>query len=281
MMQAPSQSHDPLVPELYRVSDVRQELADTVTLEIVPESGIRPGFLPGQFNMLYAFGVGEVAISICDETSNSRGFVHSVREFGAVSRALARMETGTSLGVRGPFGTAWPLEQAEGSDVVIVAGGIGLAPLRPAIETLLARRERYGMIAILVGCRSPDTILYRRELEEWRRRLDIDIEVTVDHAGTDWHGNVGVVTTLIDRVAFDPDDAMAFVCGPEVMMRFAASALQRAGLDTNRVYISMERNMKCAAGMCGRCQFGPSFVCKDGPVMCLDRVSQILAMREI
>lgn len=280
-MQAAVKSSEPLVPEPYRVSNVRRELANVMTLEIEPQSGPRPDFLPGQFNMLYAFGVGEAAISISDETSRSGGFVHTVREVGAVSRALAAMEVGASLGVRGPFGAGWPVAESEGSDVVIVAGGLGLAPLRPAIEAILARRERYGKLAILVGCRSPDTILYRHELEQWRQRLDIDIEVTVDHASTDWHGNVGVVPSLIRRVAFDPSDAVAFVCGPEVMMRFTANALHEAGLAADRVFISMERNMKCAVGLCGHCQFGPTFVCKDGPVMRLDRIAHIFALREI
>jgi NAD(P)H-flavin reductase len=281
MMQAPAYPLDPFVPQIYRVINVRRDLDDVVSLEIEPESGTRPNFMPGQFNMLYAFGVGEAAISISDQTSRGGGFVHTVREVGAVSRAIAGLKAGASLGVRGPFGTAWPVVEAEGSDVVIVAGGLGLAPLRPAIEALLARRDRYGQLAILVGCRTPEAILYRHELERWRQKLDIDIEVTVDHASTDWRGNVGVVPSLIRRVAFDPDDAVAFVCGPEVMMRFTASALHEAGLDADKIFVSLERNMKCAVGLCGHCQFGPTFVCKDGPVMRLDRIAHILALREI
>ncbi|WP_338466193.1 FAD/NAD(P)-binding protein [Novosphingobium sp. ZN18A2] len=280
-MEAPVRSRDPHVPQPYRVAAVRRELADVVTLEIEPLSGPRPGFVPGQFNMLYAFGVGEAAISISDETSGAAGFVHTVRTVGAVSEALAGLRAGASLGLRGPFGTGWPVASAEGSDVVIVAGGLGLAPLRPAIEALLARREHYGKLVILVGCRSPDAILYRAQLEHWRQRLDIDIEVTVDHAGTDWHGNVGVVPSLVRRAAFDADDAIALVCGPEVMMRFTASALQEAGLPADKVFLSMERNMKCAVGLCGHCQFGPTFVCKDGPVMRLDRIAPVLVVREI
>jgi len=280
-MEEATKSRDTLVPEIYRVGNVRRELADVVTLEVEPDSGKRPDFTPGQFNMLYAFGVGEAAISISDETRRGSGFVHTVRAVGAVSRAIAGLRAGAYLGVRGPFGTGWPVAEAEGSDVVIVAGGLGLAPLRPAIEGLLARRERFGKLAILVGSRSPEAILYRHELEQWRQRLDIDIEVTVDHASTDWHGNVGVVPSLVSRAAFDANDAMAFVCGPEVMMRFAANALHEAGLPADKVYVSMERNMQCAVGLCGHCQFGPTFVCKDGPVMRLDRIAHILALREI
>lgn len=272
---------DPFVPEIYRVGSVRRELADAVTLELEPVSGTRPDFRPGQFNMLYAFGVGEVAISMSAGASEGTGFVHTVRNAGAVSGALARLEPGATLGVRGPFGTGWPVVEAEGRDVLIVAGGLGLAPLRPAIQEVLARRERFGRVTILVGCRSPSDILYQHDLEQWKQRLDVNVEVTVDHAGTDWHGNVGFVTTLIPRSPFDPDNAIAMVCGPEVMMRFAASGLQKAGMPAGNIYLSMERNMKCAIGLCGHCQFGPAFICKDGPVLPLERIAGLLAVQEI
>jgi NAD(P)H-flavin reductase len=165
--------------------------------------------------------------------------------------------------------------------VVFVAGGLGLAPLRPAIYHVLANRPRYGRVVILVGSRHPKDMLYRQELEQWRQRRDVEVEVTVDHADADWHGNVGVVPILIRRVVFDPNDSVALICGPEVMMRFSANALRDAGVAPGRIYLSMERNMKCAIGLCGHCQFGPTFVCKDGPVMRLDEIAEILAVREI
>ncbi len=272
---------DPFVPALYRVEQVRRELADTVTLDLVPLSGDRPGYAPGQFNMLYAFGVGEVAISMSGDCAKGGGFVHTVRNVGAVSGAIAGLEAGGTLGLRGPFGTNWPVVEAEGSDVILIAGGLGLAPLRPAIYHILNNRERYGRVTILFGSRSPTDMLYRHELEEWRRRLDVDIEVTVDHADASWHGNVGVVPGLIPRAAFDPAETVAFVCGPEVMMRFTVTALDEAGVPAERVYVSMERNMKCAIGLCGHCQFGPDFICKDGPVMRYDRIAGIFAVREV
>ncbi|MCJ2186257.1 FAD/NAD(P)-binding protein [Novosphingobium beihaiensis] len=272
---------DPFVPDICRVASARRELADAVTLELEPLSGARPDFRPGQFNMLYAFGVGEVAISMSVSAHENRGFVHTVRNAGAVSGALAALEPGATLGVRGPFGTGWPVAEAEGRDVLIVAGGLGLAPLRPAIQEVLARRERYGRVTILAGCRSPHDILYQRDLERWRQRLDVTVEVTVDHAGTGWHGDVGFVTGLIPRSPFDPDKAVAMVCGPEVMMRFAAGALLKAGMPAADIYLSMERNMKCAIGLCGHCQFGPAFVCKDGPVLPYDRIAGLLAVQEI
>jgi NAD(P)H-flavin reductase len=214
-----------------------------------------------------------------DRTQN--GYVHTVRDVGAVSAALTKLSAGDTIGVRGPFGTGWPVGAAEGSDILIIAGGLGLAPLRPAIYQVLAERSRYGRVAVLFGTRNPADMLYRHELEQWRQRLDVDIAVTVDHADTDWHGNVGVVPALIPRAAFDPHNAIALICGPEVMMRFTVNALRDAGLPADRIYVSMERNMKCAIGLCGHCQFGSTFVCKDGPVLRYDRIADIFAMREI
>jgi NAD(P)H-flavin reductase len=170
---------------------------------------------------------------------------------------------------------------AEGADVLFVAGGLGLAPLRPAIYRVLANRARYGRVVILCGSRNPEAILYRRELEQWRQRLDVDLEVTVDHADADWHGRVGVVPALIRRAAFDRHDAVALICGPEMMMRFTLNALREADVAPERIYLSMERNMKCAIGLCGHCQFGPTFVCRDGPVMRYDTIAEIFAVHEI
>jgi NAD(P)H-flavin reductase len=272
---------DAFVPDLYRVEAVRRELSDTVTLELAPIAGTRPGYAPGQFNMLYVFGVGEIAISISGNHESGNRFIHTVRDVGAVSRAICRSAPGDVLGLRGPFGVGWPVAAAEGSDALFVAGGLGLAPLRPAILEVLENRARYDRVAILFGTRNPADMLFRHELESWRQRLDIEVEVTVDHADPDWHGHVGVVPGLIPHVMFDPAETVAFVCGPEVMMRFTASALTAAGVTSDRIYLSMERNMKCAIGICGHCQFGPDFVCKDGPVMRYDRIAEILALREI
>ncbi len=277
----PAVAADPFLPALYRVARTRRELADTVTLELLPLEGVRPDFAPGQFNMLYAFGVGEAAISISGDAAEGAAFVHTVRNVGAVSGALARMRPGATLGLRGPFGTGWPVAAAEGADVVIVAGGLGLAPLRPAIRHILNHRRRYGRVVLLFGSRNPGEMLFRRELERWRQRLDVEIGVTVDHADPSWRGNVGVVPSLIRHASFDPHEAVAFVCGPEVMMRFTATALLAAGMGGERIWLSMERNMKCAIGLCGHCQFGPTFICKDGPVMRHDVIGGLLSVREI
>jgi NAD(P)H-flavin reductase len=278
----PAATADPMLPRIARLLRRHRAGPDTWTLEIEPEGdAAATGFAPGQFNMLQVMGVGEVAISFSGDPARRGALVHTVRAVGAVSAALARLRAGEMVGVRGPFGVGWPMAEAAGRDVVLVAGGLGLAPLRPAIYRLLAERGRYGQIVLLCGARSPDDILFRHEIEGWRRRLDIDIEVTVDHAAGDWRGHVGVVTKLIPRAAFDPLHGIAFVCGPEVMMRFTAAALGDIGLEETSVYISMERNMKCAVGHCGHCQFSPFFVCKDGPVFRYDRVRPLLSVKEL
>jgi NAD(P)H-flavin reductase len=272
-------SFDGLPPMPIRVSRVRRETADVATLELTPPSTF--AFAAGQFNMLYVFGLGEVAISLSGDPAEESRVVHTVRAVGAVSRAITRLRRNDVIGVRGPYGSYWPASESEGSDIIIVAGGLGLAPLRPVIYHVLAHRERYGRVVVLYGARGPTDILYRRELEAWRRRLDVDITVTVDHAAADWRGNVGVVPALIPRTPIDPDHSKVMVCGPEIMMRFAIDALQQHGLAMDRIFVSMERNMKCATGLCGHCQFGPAFVCRDGPVFRFDRIAPFFDIREI
>jgi len=272
---------DPMLPRPYRVGRIQHETKDIATFELLPVAGEVAGFAPGQFNMLYALGVGEVPISVSGDPADGKRLIHTVRAVGAASAAVAGVKRGAVLGVRGPFGTSWPVAAAVGSDVVIVAGGLGLAPVRPAIYRILADRGRYGRVALLYGARSPLEILFRREIERWRRRLDIEIDVTVDHASGDWYGNVGVVPMLIPRVGFDPGNTIAMVCGPEVMMRFSIDALRTAGVPDDHIYLSMERNMKCAIGLCGHCQFGPTFICRDGPVMRFDRIASYFLVREI
>jgi len=267
------------VPQPLRVARVRRETAGVATLELIPASPF--AFDAGQFNMLYVFGLGEAAVSISGDPAEEDRIVHTVRAVGAVSGALARLRRDMAIGVRGPYGSSWPVAESESSDVIIVAGGLGLAPLRPVIYRVLAHRERYGTVVVLYGARGPADILYRRELETWRRRLDVDITVTVDHAAADWRGNVGVVPASIPRIPVDPDHAVAMVCGPEIMMRFTVDALRQRGLAMDRIFVSMERNMKCAIGLCGHCQFGPAFVCRDGPVFRFDRIAPFFNIREI
>ena len=271
-----------MIPESFRVQRMRHETHDTFTLDLTSCSG-QEGFqfLPGQFNMLYAFGVGEVPISISGNPTQSETLIHTVRAVGPVTQAMQNMKKGDVLGVRGPFGNPWPVEEATGRDVLIVAGGIGLAPLRPALCHILSNRAQYNKVALLYGTRTPKDILYLKELEQWRSRLDLSVHVTVDRAKSGWKGNVGVVPTLIPRTTFDPSAALAFVCGPEIMMKFTILELEKRGLKAQQVYLSMERNMKCAVGFCGHCQYGPTFICKDGPVFRYDRIQSLFELREV
>jgi NAD(P)H-flavin reductase len=270
------------LPEPYRILRRRRETADTWTLDLQPVSGADAlSFAPGQFTMVYAFGAGEVPISISGDARRADRLVHTIRVAGATTRSICSVKRGGVLGVRGPYGTAWPLESAEGGDVLVAAGGIGLAPLRGALYALLARRDAYRRVILLYGGRSPGELLYRAELERWRKRAELDVLVTVDQADEDWRGSVGVVTTLLDRAEYDPATTTAFVCGPEVMMRFTAAGLVAAGVPHERVHLSMERNMKCALGQCGRCQFGPVFVCGDGPVFSYAAIESLLLVPEV
>lgn len=271
-----------LMPSPWRVSHVRREIADAFTLTLEPQVDTGPAaFLPGQFNMLYVFGCGEVPISISGAVGEGGQLKHTIRAVGAVTAAMQRLRAGDVVGVRGPYGAGWPIASADGSDVVIIAGGIGLAPLRPAVEAILHQRERYGRFIILYGARSPDDILFARDVERWRSRLDTFVDVTVDRAGSAWRGNVGLVTELIARVGLEEEQTLAFLCGPEAMMRFAVRALGERGVAADRIYLSLERNMKCGMGLCGRCQLADHFVCRDGPVFRLDRVANLFAVREL
>ncbi|MBI5928645.1 MAG: FAD/NAD(P)-binding protein [Chloroflexi bacterium] len=273
---------NPMQPEPFRVKRVMKESYDTFTLELEPIASERLfTFVPGQFNMLYIFGVGEIPVSISGDPNQPAMLVHTTRIVGSVTKAMSKLKAGDVLGVRGPFGTGWPVSDAEGCDVILVAGGIGLAPLRPVLYQTLAHRDRYGKIVLLYGTRSPEDILFRKELEKWRARFDLEIFVTVDYGDSDWHGNVGVVTKLIPKAPFDALNAVAMVCGPEVMMRFTAIELQKRGVRGDGIALSMERNMKCAIGLCGHCQFGPTFICKDGPVFTYPQLQSWLAQWEV
>jgi NAD(P)H-flavin reductase len=271
-----------MVPEPVPIAQVTRETRDTFTLGF--DLSARPGglpFAPGQFNMLYVFGVGEVPISISGDPGRPWKLFHTVRAVGSVTRAMRALKRGAQLGLRGPFGRGWPMEEARGKDVLVIAGGLGLAPLRPVIYDLLRCRNEFRRVAILYGARTPEDLLYRRQLERWRGRFDVRVLVTVDRAGPEWRGRTGVVTALFDAMELEAPATVAMICGPEVMMRFTVRELTARGLAEDRMYISLERNMKCAIGLCGHCQFGPMFVCKDGPVHRFDRVAWLFSRREI
>jgi NAD(P)H-flavin reductase len=264
-----------MVPLQYQVATWERDTRDTCTLELDPLGpAIEPE--PGQFAMLYAWGAGEVPISLSGRDGTR--LTHTIRDVGAVTHALCALRPGGAVGVRGPFGNTWPL--LEGVDHVVVAGGLGIAPLRPTIRALARDPGRYGRVSVLYGARTPDDLLYLDEIEEWRA-AGLDVRLTVDAAAPGWDGTVGVVPELIDRAEFDGGSAIALVCGPEIMMRFTAPALARRGISGTRTYLSMERAMKCGIGHCGHCQLGPTLICRDGPVYTWAELSHWLMVREL
>lgn len=254
-----------MAPAAARVASIAKETHDTFTLTLEADGALR-AFEPGQFTMLYVFGAGELPISISGDPEEPDRLVYTVRSVGKVTNALVTRSPGESVGIRGPFGTGWPLRSSRGRDVLIVAGGIGLAPLRPAIYHILRHRGDYGRVIVLYGARSPRDLLFRKQLSAWNYVPDTQVLNTVDYGGLSWRGNVGVVTTLFRQVRLQPDRTAAMVCGPEIMMRYVVAELRARGFTDRNIHLSMERNMKCAVGFCGHCQLGPYFVCKDGPV---------------
>ncbi|MBE3074046.1 MAG: FAD/NAD(P)-binding protein [Actinobacteria bacterium] len=269
-----------MVPRLFRLTDRRQDTTDTFTMLLEPTDGVPLGFIPGQFTMLSAFGVGEVPISVSGAAHVAGPLQHTIRDVGAVTHALAGTSVGDVLGVRGPYGTSWDVADGRGGDVVLVAGGIGLAPLRPAMLEVLAHRRRYGKVVVLYGTRSPQDLLFTDELRHWESQ-GVEVLITVDYGTPSWTGRVGLVTALVRRAGFDPRSTLALVCGPEIMMRFTAAALIERGVHPDRVRVSLERNMRCGVGLCGHCQYRELFVCVDGPVLPYAQVTGLLGLREV
>lgn len=273
-------SVQPMLSRPFAISKVRKELDGVFTFWLEPPEGSFT-FAPGQFNMLYVFGNGEVPISISGDPQNTGQLVHTVRAVGKTTRALCALKKGQSLGVRGPYGASWPMEEIEGADVLLVTSGLGLAPLRPALYHLLNHRDKYRHLTLLYGARNPGRLLYKKELSQWMSRLDFRVEVAVGSAGWDWAGHIGVATSLISQVELDPERSVALICSSERMMRAMADELNHAGLTDDRIYLSLERNMQCGLGLCGHCQLGSRFICKDGPVYRLDQIARLLSVREL
>jgi NAD(P)H-flavin reductase len=263
-----------MAPRSFVVRERTKETADTWTLALAPLAGEQPEIDPGQFVMVYVFGVGEVPISV-----SARPLVLTVRAVGAVSRAICEREPGDVLGIRGPFGNVWPIAECDGADVVVIAGGIGLAPLRPVVHGALLQRGRYGEVVLLYGARTPGDLLYTDELASWRGAAAV--HTTVDAAGPEWTGKVGFVPQLLSRAEFDGDSTAAFVCGPEIMMRLSAEALIERGVAAERIFVSLERNMRCGLGHCGHCQLGPTLICRDGAVYSYEVAKPWLEVREL
>ena len=230
--------------------------------------------------MLYVPGVGEAAISVSGDPEQRVGLAHTIRSAGNVTRALESLGCGGRIGLRGPFGSHWPIEECHGKDVVLVAGGIGMAPLRPLVCSLLEYRDRFGEITLLLGARTPDGILFSGEWPLWQD--GINVQCTVDRATSNWGGHVGVVTSLLERLPIrHPENTIVMTCGPEVMMWYSIRCALDRGISRSSVWLSLERNMNCAVGLCGHCQLGPAFICKDGPVVPYDKVAPFLKVKAL
>lgn len=272
---------DPMVPRPFRIERRLREVDGCFTLHLKAVDGRPLPFKPGQFNMLYVFGVGEVAISISGDCRDLNTLVHTVREVGTVTRAMAKLKPGDCIGVRGPFGNPWPVEEAYGNDILFVTGTIGLAPLRPLVYEVLNRRDRFGKVVLCYGSRGTHDILYEPLLHQWRGRFDMQVHVTVHSAHAGYRGRVGSVANLVKIARFDPEHTTAYVCRSETMTRPAVQALHDRGVTSDRIHVTLERNMKCGVGFCGHCQMGGSFMCKDGPVYRYSDIERIFTVREL
>jgi NAD(P)H-flavin reductase len=272
---------NPYLPREAEIVERVAETPDTFSLQLRPTDGEPYAFEPGQFNMLYLHGVGEVPISIVCETDAAGGasLTHTIRAVGRVTRGLAALEVGDRIGLRGPFGRGWPMRAAEGQDVVVVTGGLGCAPSVSIIHAILKRREHYGHLSILQGVKHADDLIWRAQYDAWSGLPEVQVLLAADAAAPGWQGHVGMVTALFDHLELTGERTVAMLCGPEVMMRASAERLHARGLAASDIYMSMERNMQCAVGHCGHCQFGGSFVCRDGPVFAWPELRGLLGTR--
>ena len=269
-----------LVPDVWRVVARHDEAPAVVTLDLAPAAGRPPPFRPAQVNMLCLPGVGEVPISVSSDPQQPAWRSHTIGAAGPVTSALWALGPGDDVGVRGPYGTSWECEAAEGCDVVMVAGGIGLAPLRSALMTVARHRNRYDRVLLLVGACTPADVIFAADFERWRTR-DIDVRVTVDHADASWTGPVGLVTDLLAAVEIGESRTAVWMCGPDRMMQTVGAAVVGRGVAAPCVRLALERNMCCAVALCGHCQLGPLLVCRDGPVVTYDRVAAFYAVAEV
>ena len=276
-MKSPA-NRNPWIPNLWLIEDSWSENSDTISMRIKPqESYPLPSGKPGQFNMLYCFGIGEIPISFSQISASN--WVHTIRNVGKVSAALCRLESGSTIGVRGPYGNSWPLPSDDIKDIYIIAGGLGLAPVRPLIEWAIENKGLYDRITVIYGTRDPEHLLFTKDYPDWNRQ--ITFLQTVDCGTRSWRHHVGYIPSIIDRLDIDPQHSIAYLCGPEVMMRICSESLLQKKIKASNIYLSMERNMKCAIGFCGHCQYGPHFICKDGPIYSYEKISRLLYIREV
>ena len=269
-----------LIPIKTAIIDIKNETQNVRTYYIKLPNGVEIP-KPGQFNMIYIHGVGEVAISVSDIDYEARAVAHTVRFVGSVTKAFSILEKNSLVGFRGPYGIGWPMDLAMGKNLILIAGGIGLPPLRPVIREVARNRDKYRKLFILYGAKTPDDLIYRYEYRDYESIPDTELYITVDKSNSDWKGRVGVVTDLISLISVDPSETLVFLCGPEIMMKFAVKELLKKGFKGNKIFLSLERRMKCGVGLCGHCQMGPYFVCRHGPVFPLWFISRYFWVDQI
>ena len=271
-----------MVPSTVHVLKIIQEIDETVTLVLdLPSSLTDFYFTPGQFNMLYSFGQGEIPVSFSGNQSINHQIVHTIRSVGAVSQSLVSLKVGQALGIRGPFGQGFPMDRFIGKEVIIVGGGLGLAPLRPVIYFLKDIASKVKKATLLIGAKNPNNLLYSKEVENWKQDKSFEVHTTFDQAPSSYKGPIGLITNLIPRITFNPLETIVLVCGPEIMMKSIAIEFEKKGVNKADIYMSLERNMKCALGFCGHCQLGPDFICREGPVLDYKALESRLRIHEI
>lgn len=272
--------NDPYLPTTAIIKGRRQESATIFTLDLSftnPSLHSNYSFHPGQFNMIYLYGVGEVAISISSDPKENALISHTIRAVGRVTKALAKLTVGDFVGIRGPYGQGWPLKESCGKDVIIVTGGLGCAPVVSVISYILARRDQYGTLSILQGVKHSDDLIFRKQYAHWQRHPNTKIYIAADQAGPKWPWSVGYVTDMIQQLTLNPENTVAMMCGPEGMMHAAISALVQRHIPEESIFLSMERNMECGIGQCGHCQYGGLFICKDGPVFAYPQIKALFS----
>ena len=265
----------PFEPLPARVLSIREYTDHEKLYRIAFADGRELGHLPGQFVVVSLFGIGEAAISLCSSPTERGGFDLTVRRIGTVTEALHRLKRGAELGIRGPFGKGFPLERMNGHDILIVAGGLGIVPLRSLIHYIMDRRKDFGDVQILLGCKTPGDMLFSEEVPHWRRRADIQFSCTVDRADPDWKGNIGLITSLIPGVTIRPEQTYAVAVGPPIMYRFVIAELLKKGIPPRQILVSLERKMRCGLGKCGACQVRHVYVCQSGPVFTFPELQEL------
>lgn len=273
---------NPYLPHVARIVERRQDAPTIFTLRLAFDDDKLQSqyrFQPGQFNMVYLYGVGEVAISIVSDPQDEPLFGHTIRVVGRVTEGLAKLQPGDRVGIRGPYGRGWPLAAAAGKNVLIVTGGLGCAPVVSVIGYVMRRRAEYGKLTIIQGVKHSADLIYRQQYEAWSREPDTEVLIAANASAGHWPWHVGQVTELIAQAQIAPESTVAMMCGPEGMMLAAAKILLQRGLSEKQIYFSTERNMHCALGHCGHCQFGGKFVCRNGPVFDYSEIKALFGIR--